>query len=63
MFENTCDIWRAYGDECQDYGVLRCEVVSLIDGTNVSEEPAVNTFFSEERGSIMSRNTCINIAV
>jgi hypothetical protein len=39
MFENTCDIWRAGGDEGQDYGLLRCGVVCLIDGTNVSEEP------------------------
>jgi hypothetical protein len=63
MFENTCDIWRAYGVECQEYVLLRCDVVSLVDGTNVSVEPALCIFFSEDRGSIMFRNTCINIAV
>jgi len=63
MFENTCEIWRADGDEDQDYGLLRCGVVCLIDGTNVSEEPTVYIFVSENRGSIMFRNTCISIAV
>jgi hypothetical protein len=29
VFENTCDIGRAYGDECQDYGLLGCDVVSF----------------------------------
>jgi hypothetical protein len=63
MFENTCGIWRAYGDECQDYDLLRSLVVSLVDGTNVSEEPAVFIFFPEDRSSTMFRNICNHIAV
>jgi len=33
--------------------LLRCEIVFLVDGTNVSEEPAVYIFFPEDRGSKM----------
>jgi hypothetical protein len=54
------EAWDSYAGECQDYGLQGCDTVTMIEGTDVSEEH-IFLHFSPETGKPVWPRTSLSI--